>query len=187
MFLYSLPTFKNVLLLNYSYLGRKSKFRRATFLSILTSSYEACKVAFRHLIFCDFGTLGTVHEGGFFEAHLTSLKEYPNRPPKMKMISEIWHPNIDKSGDVCNSILHEPGDDAYGYEKVCDRWLPLDSIETIVVSVISLLADPNDESPASVDAAKEWRKNYAGFKKKVSSCVRKSQEQMYYFSYCLFF
>jgi len=124
------------------------------------------------------GPPDTLYEGGFFKAHLTFPKEYPNRPPKMKMISEIWHPNIDKHGDICISILHEPGEDAYGYEKACERWLPLHSIETIVVSVISLLADPNDESPANVDAAKEWRENYPSFKKKVSRCVRKSQEDM---------
>ena len=31
------------------------------------------------------------------------------KPPKMKVISDIWHPNIEKNGDVCISILHEPG------------------------------------------------------------------------------
>ena len=94
------------------------------------------------------------------------------------MISDVWHPNIEKNGDVCISILHEPGDDAYGYEKACERWLPIYTIETIVVCVISMLADPNDESPANVDAAKEWRNNYAEFKKKVLRCVRKSQDEM---------
>jgi ubiquitin-protein ligase len=32
----------------------------------------------------------------------------------MTFVSEIWHPNIDKNGDVCISILHEPGDDKWG-------------------------------------------------------------------------
>lgn len=40
-----------------------------------------------------------------------------------------------------------------------------------------MLADPNDESPANVDAAKDWRENYADFKKKVARCVRRSQEE----------
>ena len=71
----------------------------------------------------------------------------------MKFISEIWHPNIDKNGDVCISILHEPGDDKYGYEKAAERWLPVHTVETILLSVISMLADPNYESPANVDAA----------------------------------
>lgn len=60
---------------------------------------------------------------------------------------------VDKNGNVCISILHEPGDDKYGYEKASERWLPVHTVETILISVISMLADPNDESPANVDAA----------------------------------
>ncbi|KAH7956947.1 hypothetical protein HPB52_013879 [Rhipicephalus sanguineus] len=99
------------------------------------------------------GPPDTLYEGGFFKAHLQFPKEYPLRPPKMKFITEIWHPNIEKNGDVCISILHEPGDDKYGYEKASERWLPVHTVETILISVISMLADPNDESPANVDAA----------------------------------
>lgn len=107
---------------------------------------------------------------------------------------------VDKNGDVCISILHEPGDDKFGYEKASERWLPVHTVETILISVISMLADPNDESPANVDAAvsireqcgkiqegvnffsvlilqKEWRESYSEFKRKVARCVRKSQEE----------
>ncbi|CAB4064469.1 UBE2G1 [Lepeophtheirus salmonis] len=101
------------------------------------------------------GPSDTLYEGGFFKCHLYFPKEYPLRPPKLKVITEIWHPNIEKNGDVCISILHEPGDDRWGYEK----------------------ANPNDESPANVDAAKEWRENYPEFKRKVARCVRRSQEE----------
>ena len=67
---------------------------------------------YRHLF--DFqiliiGPADTLFEGGFFKCHLIFPKEYPQRPPKMKVISDIWHPNIEKNGDVCISILHEPG------------------------------------------------------------------------------
>ncbi len=65
----------------------------------------------------------------------------------------LGHPNIDKDGHVCISILHEPGDDRWGYEKPEERWLPVHTVETILLSVISMLADPNSESPANVDAA----------------------------------
>lgn len=74
--------------------------------------------------------------------------------------------------------LFFPGDDRWGYEKASERWLPVHTVETILVSVISMLADPNDESPANVDAAKEWRDNYAEFKRKVARCVRRSQEDL---------
>ncbi|KAH0557381.1 ubiquitin-conjugating enzyme E2 G1 [Cotesia glomerata] len=123
------------------------------------------------------GPPDTLYEGGFFKAHLQFPKEYPLRPPRMKFITEIWHPNIEKNGDVCISILHEPGDDKWGYEKASERWLPVHTVETILISVISMLADPNDESPANVDAAKEWRESYSEFKRKVARCVRKSQEE----------
>ena len=47
-----------------------------------------------------------------------------------------------------------------------------------MISVISMLADPNDQSPANVDAAKEWREIFPEFKRKVARCVRRSQEEM---------
>ncbi|XP_037085252.1 ubiquitin-conjugating enzyme E2 G1-like [Pollicipes pollicipes] len=71
----------------------------------------------------------------------------------MKFITEVCHPNIEKNGDVCISILHEPCDDTCGYEKASERRLPVHTVETILISVISMLADPNDEGPANVDAA----------------------------------
>ncbi|CAH3111159.1 unnamed protein product [Porites lobata] len=121
----------------------------------------------------------TFYEGGYFKAHLIFPKEYPQRPPKMTFVSEFWHPNVHKDGEVCISILHEPGEDKYGYEKAEERWLPVHTVETILLSVISMISDPNDESPANVDAAKEWRNDYRGaFKKNVKRCVRKSQDNL---------
>ena len=72
------------------------------------------------------------------------------------LLTFIYTFTVEKNGDVCISILHEPGDDKWGYEKACERWLPIHTVETIMISVISMLADPNDQSPANVDAAKEW-------------------------------
>nr|XP_058963949.1 ubiquitin-conjugating enzyme E2 G1-like [Pocillopora verrucosa] len=123
------------------------------------------------------GPPDTFYEGGLFKAHLYFPREYPQKPPKMRFISEFWHPNVHKDGEVCISILHEPGEDKYGYEKASERWLPIHTVETILISVISMISEPNDESPANVDAAKDWREDYNGvFKKKVKQCVRKSQE-----------
>lgn len=55
-------------------------------------------------------------------------------------------------GRVCISILHTPGDDPLGYETAAERWSPVQSIEKILLSVVSMLAEPNDESGANVDA-----------------------------------
>jgi ubiquitin-conjugating enzyme E2 G2 len=59
-----------------------------------------------------------------------------------------------KDGRVCISILHPPGDDPNQYELASERWSPIQSIEKIILSVMSLLADSNDESPANVGVAK---------------------------------
>ena len=47
-----------------------------------------------------------------------------------------------------------------------------------MLSVISMLSSPNDESAANIDAAKEWREDKETFKKKVQRIVRKSQEAL---------
>jgi ubiquitin-protein ligase len=54
-------------------------------------------------------------------------------------------------GKVCISILHPPGDDEFGYEKAAERWNPIHTVESIILSVITMLADPNDQSPANID------------------------------------
>ena len=64
----------------------------------------------------------------------------------------------------------------YGYESANERWLPVHTPETILISVISMLSSPNDESPANIDAARQWREDPAAFKKKVRKCVRDSLE-----------
>ncbi|KAJ3259734.1 Ubiquitin-conjugating enzyme E2 15 [Chytriomyces hyalinus] len=94
----------------------------------------------------------------------------------MKFTSDLWHPNVYTNGDVCISILHPPGEDTYGYESASERWLPIHTVETIVLSVISMLSSPNDESPANLEAAKEWREDEKAFKKRVQRCVRRSLE-----------
>ncbi|CAF0877335.1 unnamed protein product [Rotaria sp. Silwood1] len=124
------------------------------------------------------GPSDTFYEGGFFKARLDFPKEYPIKPPKMKFISEIWHPNIEKNGDVCISILHEPGVDQFGYENPSERWSPVQSVETILLSVLSMLSDPNCDSAANIDASVMWRDDRAAFKKKVSECVRKTLEDL---------
>ncbi|KAJ3342329.1 Ubiquitin-conjugating enzyme E2 15 [Entophlyctis luteolus] len=122
------------------------------------------------------GPEGTLYEGGFFKAKLVFPTDYPQMPPKMTFLSDIWHPNVYPNGEVCISILHAPGEDKYGYESSGERWLPIHTVETIVLSVISMLSSPNDESPANIEAAKQWREDEKGFKKRVQRCVRKSLE-----------
>ncbi|KAF9398597.1 ubiquitin-conjugating enzyme E2 G1 [Mortierella sp. AD011] len=118
------------------------------------------------------GPPDTLYEGGFFEAIMTFPQDYPLMPPKLRFITNIYHPNVYPSGEVCISILHPPGEDKYGYEKASERWSPVHTVETILISVISMLSSPNDESPANIEAAKEWREDYPSYKKKVLKLTR---------------
>ena len=77
-------------------------------------------------------------------------------------------------GRVCISILHPPGDDPTGYESSSERWSPVQSIEKILISVVSMLAEPNDESPANVDAAKMYREDRSKFNDIARKSVRKT-------------
>jgi ubiquitin-conjugating enzyme E2 G1 len=83
-----------------------------------------------------------------------------------------------KDGKVCISILHAPGNDPNNYENASERWLPVHTVESILVSVISMLANPNDESAANLDAAKEWRDENDKFRKKVHETVRRALEDI---------
>lgn len=81
----------------------------------------------------------TLYEGGLFKAHLTFPRDYPLQPPKMQFKTEMWHPNVYPSGLVCISILHPPEEDKYGYEDAGERWLPVHTPHTILLSVISMV------------------------------------------------
>ena len=50
-------------------------------------------------------------------------------------------------------------------------------MESILISVISMISDPNDESPANLDAGKQMREDMPAYRKRVGRCVRKSQDE----------
>lgn len=78
---------------------------------------------------------------------------------------------------VCISILHAPGVDAHNAEETADeRWRPILGVETVLMSVQSMLADPNINSPANIDAAKQLRDDPKGFKKRVRRTIERSLE-----------
>ena len=62
-------------------------------------------------------------------------------------MTEMWHPNIYENGDVCISILHPPVDDPQSGELPSERWNPTQNVRTVLLSVISLLNEPNTFSP----------------------------------------
>ena len=83
-------------------------------------------------------------------------------------------PTVYPNGEVCISILHPPEEDKFGYESASERWSPVQTPETILLSVISMLSSPNDESPANVEAARMWREDPKEFRKKCRANVRAS-------------
>ncbi|KAA6397718.1 MAG: putative Ubiquitin-conjugating enzyme E2 7 [Streblomastix strix] len=128
---------------------------------------------------CITGPPDSPYQEGLFQAELVFPDVYPNYPPKMKFTSEMWHPNIYADGRVCISILHPPGADRWGYEDSAERWRPINNVESILLCVQCMLGEPNDQSPANIEAAVMWRNKPQEFKKKVAQTVRKSQEAMF--------
>ena len=120
------------------------------------------------------GPLDSPYAGGLFPALLKFPADYPLSPPTMTFQCSMWHPNIYPSGEVCISILHAPGDDPNHYEQASERWSPVQSVEKVLLSVMSMLAEPNDESPANIDAAKMWRSDNGEYERIVRKNTRET-------------
>ena len=105
----------------------------------------------------------TIFEGAQIKCLMEFPKDYPNKPPSFKFVDNLFHPNIYPDGKVCISILHE-GVDIYGYENINERWNPSHSVNSIIMSIITILTNPNFDSPANVDASKMWRDDFNKYK-----------------------
>ena len=94
----------------------------------------------------------TLYEGGYFQALLKFPPEFPSKPPEMRFTTPgFWHPNVYKDGKVCISILHEAKEDAFNsQESIDEKWRPILSIEAVIISVMSMLSEPNFGSPANM-------------------------------------
>lgn len=71
--------------------------------------------------------------GGRFKLELFLPEEYPMAPPKVRFLTKIYHPNIDKLGRICLDILK-------------DKWSPALQIRTVLLSIQALLSAPNPVS-----------------------------------------
>lgn len=90
----------------------------------------------------------------------------------------MWHPNVYENGDMCISILHPPNDDPQSGELPCERWNPTQNVRTILISIVSLLNEPNTSNPANVDASvmyNRWKRSN-GEDKEYESIIRKQME-----------
>ncbi|SCZ88742.1 BZ3500_MvSof-1268-A1-R1_Chr2-1g04606 [Microbotryum saponariae] len=93
-----------------------------------------------------FGPAETPFEDGTFRLALSFDESYPNKPPTVKFVSKMFHPNVYASGELCLDILQ-------------NRWSPTYDVAAILTSVQSLLNDPNPNSPANAEAAQLFREN----------------------------
>jgi ubiquitin-conjugating enzyme E2 G1 len=113
-------------------------------------------------------------EGGIFKCEFKFTPEYPNKAPGFRFITNLLHPNIYKDGKVCISILHD-GKDEWGYEDISERWNPSHSVNSILMSILSMLSNPNFESPANIDASVLWKNDWVTYKKQIYKIVSESQ------------
>lgn len=122
-----------------------------------------------------FGPPDTLYQGGYFKACVKFPQDYPYNPPTVRFLSKVWHPNVYENGDLCISILHPPVDDPQSGELPCERWNPTQNVRTILLSVVSLLNEPNTFSPANVDASVMYRrwKDSKGKDKEYENIIKK--------------
>merc|ERR1712130_681676 len=111
-----------------------------------------------------FGPDDSPWEGGTFKLNLSFTEDYPNKAPKVKFITKMFHPNIYADGSICLDILQH-------------NWSPIYDIAAILTSIQSLLTDPNPNSPANVEAAKLYQENRREYEKRVAMVVEQSWDE----------
>lgn len=97
-----------------------------------------------------FGPIGSPYERGAFQITIDFPANYPFKAPKVAFVTRIYHPNISDNGTICLDILK-------------DNWSPALSISKLLLSISSLLTDPNPNDPLAPDVAKVYKTNKALF------------------------
>ena len=117
------------------------------------------------------GPIDSVYENGKFRLEINITDEYPFEPPKIKFLTRIWHPNISSvTGCICIDILKK------------DKWSPALSLESVIISIKSLLNEPVPTDPQDAVVATQFLEQPELFKQTVKSWIEMYAltKQVYY-------
>lgn len=92
------------------------------------------------------GPQGSPYENGVFYLRIEFPNDYPFKPPKVTFITKIYHCNINTAGSICLDILKE-------------QWSPALTISKVLLSLCSLLSEPNPDDPLEPDIARLLKSN----------------------------
>ena len=102
---------------------------------------------------CIIGPDETPYSGGFFRLNISFPIDYPFKPPKINFTTKIYHPNIQKNGGgICLDILNT-------------NWSPALTISKVLLSISSLLDEPNPNDPLEPEIAEQYKNNIEAFTK----------------------
>ena len=96
------------------------------------------------------GPTDSPYQGGIFFLTISFPTDYPFKPPKLTFTTKIYHPNINSSGGICLDILK-------------DQWSPALTVSKVLLSVCSLLTDPNPKDPLVPDIAQLYMTDKAEY------------------------
>ncbi|RKO87196.1 ubiquitin-conjugating enzyme X [Blyttiomyces helicus] len=91
------------------------------------------------------GPAGTVYEGLKYRLSMKFPADYPYSSPTVRFETTCFHPNVDMNGNICLDILKE-------------KWSPVYNVQSVLISLQSLLGEPNNDSPLNSEAAELWSK-----------------------------
>jgi ubiquitin-conjugating enzyme E2 N len=94
------------------------------------------------------GPAQTPYEGGVFKLELFLPDGYPMVAPKVRFLTRIYHPNIDKVGRICLDVLK-------------DKWSPALQIRHVLLSIMALMSTPAPDDPLANDVAEVWKADQA--------------------------